>query len=225
MIAHRRTLIIRSERPESLSTESTLMETLWLSVVCWAVRAAGGTPSNLGKIGDLGSFLQIRYYFKTDKIVLQPLRMLTLSVLTNMLLLMKWVVWMTLHFISSHSAPWLIEFPLDIHVLKEMTLYLCYTLRLSNISMLPLQEVCSFMDCQEPERFFSQVVSRYVRVFSADPCRPLTPPSDHQPSSCTKTRTASPRGLAKLSINYSCFLRKHTVVHHFFSMKSTDWHL
>lgn len=39
MTAHRRTLTIRQERPESLSAGSTLTEgALWLVVVCWAVR-------------------------------------------------------------------------------------------------------------------------------------------------------------------------------------------
>ena len=101
--------------------------------------AAEGTPSNLSKIVDLGLFPQIQYHItlRLTNFYYSPCGC---SLLTKMLFTMKWIVWMIVCFISFASPPWLIEFPLDIHALKEMTLLLPLYPEVSQRSSYPSKE-------------------------------------------------------------------------------------
>ena len=106
--------------------------------------------------------------------------MLTLSVLTKMLLLTKWAVWMTVSFLSSASPPWLMEFPLDIHALKEMTLVpLLHSELFQRFDFTPPRGVI-FHGSHESEKLSSQELwrRRYVRIFPACKHIPLT----HRPT-------------------------------------------
>ena len=122
MMAYHRTLISQQELSEKHFGGITPygMDTMACGDMLNGDLAAGGITLNVGKIGNLGSFPQICYHFETDEVFCSPCEYHPL--LTKMLLSMKWVVWMIVCFTSSASPPWLMEFPLDIYALKEMTL-------------------------------------------------------------------------------------------------------
>ena len=110
---------------------------------------------------------------------------------------------MIVRLISFASPPWLMEFPLDIHVLKEMSLlpllypevfqrFRCYPSKRCALPRTPKNWKDSSPKSSGSGR--SEQAVGYVRIFSVDQCIPLTPPPNHQPSSCVKARTASPSG-------------------------------